>query len=128
MYRKNVTNQHIKSIAKLSDIDPDLIENPHYVRFKEGNTFTLDTSGHPIVGPFNEKRPAEIAVLHHYHTKSYKEYVHKRMRGRAMLKGYQAEAVRNAQERNIYEANLFDDTGWKMMKKYVPKYSFFDNF
>ena len=128
VYRENGTNQHIKSIAKLSDMYRD-VTNPHFVLLNDENVTTIDTSGNPIDGPFNENGPVDVAVLHHYFTKSSKEFIKKLMRGRADIKqGYEEYLVQQAHEGMVFAGDVFDETAWIKMKQYVPKYAVFDSF
>ena len=142
---------HIKSIARLDDIrglnpfEEEQDHHPHSVPLKDGFQ-THDTNGRKVRGPSNRKGPIDVAVLHHYVTKSAKEFVLKRSRGRADTKWTDksiAENIRKATK--DYETALagkdirpwysklrskkkltFDDTAWTILKKNVPSYALFD--
>lgn len=139
-------NSHIKSIARLDDIKglnpfEEQYQHPHYVPLKDGFS-THDTNGRNISGPFNPNGPTNLAVIHHYSTKSAKEYVQKRSRGRADTEASVEAVIRGATD--TYKATLagedipldikimssmnltFDDTAWTTLKKNVPSYAFFD--
>ena len=62
---------------------------PHYLHLKNGNQH--DTNGKVFWGPFNKNGPLDVAAIHHYHKKSYGEYVKKRQRGRARADSIDSE-------------------------------------
>ena len=117
-------NQHIKTIASLSHFER-MGANPHVVVLGEGHV-TRDTSRREIYGPFNDNGPTDVALLYHYSSKSYKEYIHKRMRGIAADAGTQTAWIESAQRREVPRGEVFDDSGWIAMKRYVPEYAWFD--
>ena len=134
-YREPKVNQHIKSIVRLADMNMQKLGGVHHVLLNKGNQH--DTNGRKFVGPFNPDGPTDVSVIHHYHTKSHKEYIYKRLRGRAdtsWKKGNMKTALKDAKkglEKALagVEVNMnytFDDTGWTLMKKYVPIYAMFD--
>lgn len=135
-----ITNQHVKIIARVSDIVR--FRNPHDVVLQEG-LVTYDSNGTKVTGPFNEKKPTNVVVLHHYHTKSFKEYVHKRKRGRSdiNLKDEEDEAFLSAKKSFLSALSreeqlsddcksnrVFDDSAWQFLKHAVPGYAGFDKF
>jgi hypothetical protein len=70
---------HIKSIVRIADVR--FLNNCHF--FVCDNGGTIDTNGRVINCPFNPEGPEDVAVLHHYVTKSRDEYLQKISRGRA---------------------------------------------
>jgi hypothetical protein len=118
MHREENTNQHIKSIVRLRDMNFKVEPNPHYPHLLNTSD-QKDTNGKRFTGPFNPDGPTDVAVLHHYESKSRKEYAAKISRGRADVKEPKAQVIAP-----IY--TFFDDAAWKAMKKYVPEYAAFD--
>jgi len=156
MYRKHekneYANQHIKIIAKLSDLEGGF-PSPHFADLKHGTQH--DTNNHTFTGPFNDNGPTDVAALYHYHKKSHKEYTAKRLRGRAdvgipnnlltalkeyiaKIRGIPNDMVREAQDLFTAALNkddnsferienmVYDDSAWESMKKYVPSYAMYD--
>ena len=74
---KNV-DRHTKTIANPRKID--FFQNSHYAIYFSG-CYAANENGKFFAGPFNEEQTAEKICIHHYHTKSYEEYVAKRARG-----------------------------------------------
>jgi Glycosyl transferase family 2 len=70
--------QHVKSIARLEDLNLDRVSHVHYPRLikrikYEGNNMTpvavprqRDTSGRVFSGPFNPNGPTDVALFYHY--------------------------------------------------------------
>lgn len=146
-------NHHTKSIVRLQDMQMNERPHVHYPILKDGNQH--DTNGTVFGGPFNKKGPSDVAVLHHYHKKSYGEYVTKRQRGRADNPN-EVERTRVYHESiKIFEDALrsnstdelglgspakicdeegckstsfgvFDDSAWTLLKKFSPNYAVFD--
>merc|ERR1712194_56265 len=118
------------------DMARDFIHNAHP---RVG--FQHDTNGRKCTGSLNPNGPTDVAVLHHYKFKSNKEYVQKRSRGRGSGSKVDVDKLINDAKESLKNAlhkqkgqgiddpsinKIFDDTAWKVMKKYVPKYAFFD--
>jgi Glycosyl transferase family 2 len=144
---EGLTNsRHIKSIVKLSDLklmEEDgsgriaPFDHPHLVKLKKG-VAQRDTNGRAFSGPRNrDDAPRNVAVLYHYNSKSRKEYIRKRLRGRAPLPRnhtsnndllQKAIGVTVQDDSNSISENttLFDDTVWKAVKRYVPEYAIYD--
>ena len=152
-HRKVLPNSRtFKSIVKLSDMYLKLgMEGGiHNFMVRNGTAggyaaITHDTSGRYWTGFFQPRGEArDVASLYHYHQKSYKEYVEKRMRGSAYTNKYfeqklnaslaqfdeALKGVPTREKENIARKDdlIFDDSVWKAMKWYVPKYNMFDNF
>ena len=147
LYRETTVNQHVKTIARVQDIaDTKLNSDPHnFVELRSGNYH--DSNGNPVEGPFHENGPTDVVVLHHYVTKSRKEYLLKKTRGRADLDQThgkmknEAEAVIKEARANLDRSlasdalprnndttsgKIFDDSAWKFLKEKVPAYALFD--
>jgi len=130
----SVTNRHVKSIINLEDINLNATVpiRCHYPELYSGKS-QFDTNGHTFVGAFNNNGPTDVAVIHHYHRKSAKEFLKKRMRGRATINREQGKVdklIEDAlEDYKTREKNgtIFDDSGWKAMKKYVPRFAVYDN-
>ena len=146
IYREPIVNHHIKSIVRLEDMDVRRAPHVHYPHLWRGTNH--DTNGKSINGPFNELGPADVAVLHHYHTKSFKEYVAKKTRGRADVNDWNknqsgeecmqaiVQAKDNFKNALVDESFMnvtsqgytYDDSAWAMLKHMVPKYAHYDLF
>ena len=143
LYREATVNQHVKTIARVQDIaETKLHSDPHNFVQLKNQTFHHDSSGNPVVGPFNMNGPTDVVVLHHYNTKSHKEYLLKRMRGRAttgrvdlvrqLVQDAQAKLNRSLASDSLPRNNnttfdkVFDDSAWKFLKEKVPAYALFD--
>jgi hypothetical protein len=118
MHREENTNIHIKSIVRLRDMNFKGKPTPHHPRLINPAD-QKDTNGKRVTGSFNRDGPTDVAVLHHYHSKSLKEYDAKVSRGRA---------TKNPPRDRVSPPSntFFDDAAWKAMKKYVPEYATFD--
>ncbi|KAL3761325.1 hypothetical protein ACHAW5_001757 [Stephanodiscus triporus] len=133
-------NKHVKSIVRLQDMNMTRKPTPHFP-YLNGNLTQHDTSNVRFTGPFNKNGPTDVAVIHHYHTKSYGEYVMKRYRGASSdttVKLFYAGALNDAImlfERAINKCNqtdeltgrIFDDSAWTTLKKVSPKYARYEN-
>ncbi len=82
LYRDCEVQYQVKSMVRLEDMDMTKENHPHYPHLKNG-TIRIDTNGTRPYKMFNHNGPNNIAILHHYQTKSYAEYIKKRERGRA---------------------------------------------
>jgi len=152
-HRKVLPKERIyKTIVKLSDMYLEFGEEGgvHNFLVKNGKAgayaaITHDTSGRYWTGFFHPRAGVrDVASLYHFHQKSYKEYVEKRMRGSAYSNKWfdkklnaslalfdeALEDVPSNQKMNITRKDdlKFDDSVWMAMKWYVPKYKMFDNF
>lgn len=130
-YRDAHVNEHVKSIVRLDDMDMNKAPHAHFAHLKDhaqhydSNKTQIVTPTHP--GPFNPNGPTDIAVLHHYRTKSQKEYVDKTMRGRADLLLVEVDRAKVIAESHKLPAGaVWDDSAWELLKKNVPKYRIFE--
>lgn len=143
--RQDKANFRIKSIVRLKDMNMKIAPHVHFPYLNEGTLH--DTNGRIFEGPFNEDGPIDTAVIHHYRTKSIKEFLQKTIRGRAdaddesgVKKIIYKGRVKNATD--IFEKVLahggekmdtetchdmtYDASAWSAMKKLVPKYALYD--
>lgn len=103
VYREKHINGHVKSLARLSDMNMSVVyPNPHFPTLVSGAQH--DTDGKSFKGAVNIGGPSDSAVLHHYVTKSYQEFVDKRMRGRADQKGWTPSNPGQAYEERVNDA------------------------
>lgn len=124
-YRMPTPHYLVKSIVRLSDLNITLPKNSHFQFLKTG--MQHDTNNKTFLGPFNPGGPDDISVLHHYWTKSTKEF-HLRscVRG-ANTADYNLSAnFPNCGKLPPPEYNKFDDTAWTELKRRVPWYAVYD--
>lgn len=80
LYRPFNIHQNVKVITVCEDFDSFWYPDPHWCDLRAG-TCQHDTSGKQFRGPFNPNGPTDIAVINHYYTKSYDEFIWKRDKG-----------------------------------------------
>ena len=125
-YTENFTHENVKPVARVRDLDETQnISNPHFVPLKRGFRRN-NVNGQKIRYPFrlNREFPTNTAVLHHYNTKSHKEFVAKRIRGRSdCSENYQTKLVQ-ALNRSYPESypRYYGKEGWEATKKFLPLY------
>lgn len=76
---KTGSNQHVKSIVRPKSVIA--CNNPHYFIYKLFSK-VVNSAGEDMYGPFTKPYHDEI-LINHYYTKSYKEVLNKKARGRA---------------------------------------------
>ena len=125
--RDNYTNQHIKSIVLLADLDMDKFGvDPHHF-YLLNNTPQHDTNGHTFTGPFNPGGPTDVAVFHHYWTKSRKEFhIKVCQRGRVAVANHSDPSHKAHCNVNYGDGIIYDQEAWLQLKSLVPWYSLFD--
>ncbi len=125
-YTPNSTiNRHIKSIVRLRDFNRT--KHPHFMILKKGFN-NKNTNGQIIKGPYMDP-VYDVAVLHHYRTKSKEEYIQKTVRGRADLPPNYTEIVLKVKEAidgKLDVGTTFDDSAWKVLCERVPKYKTYE--
>jgi len=143
-------NRHVKTIARLADVDSlflprdstvDLaLKSPHNIAIVRPGTNVHDTTGKIVRGPFNTGEGIwDVVALHHYQTKSAKEFV-QRKRGQVgrnepkkleiaerqfakdLARDHLPLDAGEAAEQNL----VFNDSAWQFLKKRVPAYALFD--
>jgi len=143
--RQNKTNAHVKSFVRLNDMNMNIAPHVHFPYLIHGTLH--DTNGRSFDGPLNEGGPSDTAVLHHFRTKSVKEFLEKSIRGRADVVDDKKDpksqyhgrvkraidmfhqAVANDGEQMMMETchnSTHDDSAWSAMKKIAPKYALYD--
>jgi acetone carboxylase gamma subunit len=81
---------------------------------------------------FNPRGPSDIAVIHHYHTKSLEEYRARCKRGLALYPPEawknQTACIQNETEllKHLLPGSVFDDSAWQVLKKNMPVYAMYD--
>ena len=143
LYHEPETNRHVKTIVRLEDMDMTKPPHPHFPYLRDGDlTYQHDTNNKILTSALNVNGPTDVAVIHHYHTKSFGEYVMKRHRGRSdsiLKKNYTDfldESIRlfeEAMRKNGTDNHtddlaglIFDDSAWTMLKKVSPKYASYE--
>jgi len=126
-FRKEHGNEHVKSIVRRKAYKTEIEKShPHFQRIIEPYKF-VSASGTPMEGPYNLPSQIEKASLNHYVYKSVKEYVQKKVRGRADKEDEEELTYTEALEKySTDEGNIFDDLAWSLLKRHVPKYALFD--
>jgi hypothetical protein len=126
---RDVNSYHHKSVVRLQDMDMRYHQDPHFQFLLEGH-YQRDTSGNITKGSTSRGRPADVAVLYHFKTKLCKEFVAKRRRGLGSRKYRPSkEAMRKWRDgEDIRNGTVLDDSVWKAVKKYNPKYAIFDDY
>jgi hypothetical protein len=107
----------IKSIIRLQDFES--VHNPHFAILEKGFQ-NRNTNGQTVY---------DVAVIHHYGTKSREEFIQKRLRGRADLAlnhTQMVEKLKEAVEGNLDVGTVYDDSAWKLLCERVPKYKLYD--
>jgi hypothetical protein len=69
-----------------------------------------------------------VAIFYHYWSKLCKEYIAKRLRGCSDVNNVKSERQLISQARagvGISNGTVMDDSVWKAVKKYNPKYAIF---
>ena len=112
-YCSNKLDIHIKSIAKLSDIDNYI--SPHFPQLKNGYNF--DTNRNVIIGPFNYNGDATIAYIHHYYTKSEQEFREKIERGCADI--IQKRSLDELNDVHSKNNDIYNSDAWNFYSKHL---------
>ena len=143
VYRDANVAPHVKTIARVGDIHRlHVFKDPHNFVELHKKLKMHDTRRTRFSGPYNPNGPIDVVALHHYNTKSYKEQVAKRHRGRAsapttdeyrteaedsFLGALQTDRLPFDDRRMASDpAYVFDDSAWRFLKTHVPGYALFD--
>jgi hypothetical protein len=121
---------YLKSIVFLPDMDLTKPPHVHYPYLKPLRK-RVDTRGKRLRDREwrNFDRPADVALLYHYHTKSWKEYIAKRSRGRAGTKNGSSipTLIQLAKDGDgLRDPSDFDNAVWQMFTQVSPQYKMFD--
>ena len=146
LYRDAGVNPHVKTLVRVDDMAEFRRTDPHNFVVLKDRMVLRDSNGKDIEGPFNERGPADVVVLHHYHRKSHKEYFWKRRRGRSDLDPADPaiELLIHSANRSLSEGlagdhlpmddsiskdpnQVFDDSAWRFLKNHVPGYALYDD-
>ena len=104
--REREVNPHVKTIVRVDDALS--VAGPHHANMASGYT-ARDTGDREVSGPHNYGGPTDVAVIHHYFTKSLDEFTQKRSRGRA-----DNGAIRSASEFDAHDHNdVTDGRAWR---------------
>ena len=137
-YRDSEANGVIKSIVKSSDYRSH--KNPHGVNLL-GNA-TVHTTKYPgrvhqassSTGASDNERPSSVVLLYHYRFTSMKEHVFKRCFRKNYLGSSdwcnkKGTGLREDVPEHILPrpGSVYDDTAWKLLTKYVPKYRLYED-
>jgi hypothetical protein len=94
---------YVKTISKTAKIArPDV----HYVNYVGKKQLAIDTGGRTVLNGYSPKRPTDVAVIHHYETKSLQEFQSKCRRGSAFRGNY----YMYLDDHNNNDKNKTDDT------------------
>ena len=126
----------VKVIVRPSYVNDESIKFVHTVDLKRGEWYDTNHTVHKwkYYGSwdkmyeriYNYDRPSDVALLHHYRSKSIQELHYKKcVRGHAMAGGSQTFCGDKNYDVGD-NANKFDDSAWQQLKKMVPKYERFD--
>jgi hypothetical protein len=143
VYHDSEVNLHVKTIVRLEDMDMTRPPHPHFPFLKDGSlTYQHDTNNKILTSALNVNGPTDVTVIHHYHTKSFGEYVMKRHRGRSdstLKKNYTDslnDSIRLFEEAigkngtgdhtDELAGLIYDDSAWTMLKKVSPKYALYE--
>lgn len=94
-------NPHVKSIVRVADVREMDVHNPSSLVW---GTHQRDTSGRAFSGSQHPNGPTDVAVIHHYFTKSHGEFLQKRARGMATSTG-----IRGLDEFARHDENEVED-------------------
>jgi len=124
----------VKSIARVQDVSTRKIQEPHVFSLLKGKK-TRDTNGKVVLASRHRQGPTDVAVIHHYISKSWKEFFAKRLRGRGRGGAKDFDLyVRLARERRLYDTEIgvdydtpkFTSLGWENTKRFLPQYQLYD--
>ena len=113
--RGKVLNHHVKSIVCLHDAAG--FDNPHFPALLAW-AWQRDASGHIFAGAHNHRGNADVAVIHHYFTKSKEEFLKKRARGMADMPGIRPLSQFADHDQNDVE----DSSAWDFLTGEVAEF------
>ncbi len=125
--REPNVNLHVKTIVRLSDMDKERYPGgAHYQNLKRGTQH--DTRNNSFFGPYNPDGPDDVVILHHFWTKSEKEF-----RFKACTRGfvdYESDNrtlnFPNCDGRIPPKGSVYDNAAWLELKNRVRWYAMFD--
>lgn len=146
-YHVKEVDPFVKAIAKTNQI---LKADYHHVAYRGNKQVSIDSNGHPIstTGLVKDNSVTNVAVIHHYETKSLAEFQSKchhahHVYANSVKYGAEARAkehscpsqdeIKQAYQELIVGSNkeeegggnelVFDDTAWQLLYKSVPVYA-----
>jgi len=136
-YRNAQPHASVKTIFSSKDFQS--LRNPHAVNLRHpAETHTTLYPGclfnaSSKTKASDQKKPSSIFLLYHYRYLSIKEYLEKRCRrGNLSIKFIWCKngKLRSDTPTHIQPSagEVYDDTAWKLLTKYVPQYKAFEQF
>lgn len=114
-YCSNKIHPHYKSILKLKAIDRFM--NPHRATLK--NSITVDINKQYVYEDTHNLEENNVAVIHHYYTKSEQEFKEKIQRGRAdIIQKRSTEELINIHSQNN---DVFNSEAWDFYSKHLEQ-------
>ena len=111
--------RHVKSFHRPADVVKVL--SGHHCELKPNKT-QHDTNNHAFHHYANPKGPTDIALIHHFFTKSEEEWVYKGCsRGRVSTRGKSPNCGRVPMVGTVH-----DSSTWDTLKRVDPKYEVYD--
>jgi len=129
-------DQHVKTIVRTDQLRSHC-GNPHGFIYIDEKLTGVDTDGKQLDPQyFNIGGPTDVAVIHHYYSKSIEEFASRCNRGRADIR---IEEIKKEvelyckNETEIFNSftsstnpTAFDDSAWVLLKERVPHYAKYD--
>ena len=133
--REKEINQHVKVVLRTDLIgDCGGFYNVHAYAYEDTSIATVDTTGKRLeTDPwFNIGGPSDVAVIHHYYSKSLEEYVLRCARGRADAPIPHEPTCKSKEEilegwRQRHLDSVLDISAWEALKYKVPKYEKYED-
>jgi hypothetical protein len=134
-------DKFVKTISRTAQISLP-IDNVHHVNYVNKRQSSVDTGGRKVMYGYSPKRPADVAVVHHYETKSLQEFRSKCRRGDAIHYGTsntntsrmhnpcppRDSIIETFRNETIKAGGVtFDDGAWQFLYNAVPQYSLYNN-
>jgi len=114
----------VKEIVRLSDMNMLVTPiSPHYVLLLNGTRH--DTNNTILTKWYQVNGPVDVAILHHYFTKSNGEFYQKSCL-RGTVTDVETKKKMSKCGMKIFNGTFFDDSAWKELKKRVPLYGVYD--
>jgi hypothetical protein len=125
LYRTKKPEKFVKTIGRVMDV-VDRGNNTFGIYVHKQKVVTgdqKDTNGKILHGSFNPNGPTNVAVIHHYFSKSVEEfYVKVCVRGSTRLSNMASNDYCGTSLRDIPIGEVYDDSAWRAVKKFLPHY------
>eukprot|EP00980_Cylindrotheca_fusiformis_P009281 scaffold2032_cov122-Cylindrotheca_fusiformis.AAC.3 len=126
--KEKATNRHVKTIARTEHLWK---AHPHHAWYKLfSGVRSVDTSGHTVWGPFNDRMTDDVVAVYHFHTKSLEEYKERCKRGKVNQpqRKWKDEPSCKSDSFILNKINNDDQTvsdpaAWEILKERVPRYA-----